>query len=120
MKDIFAKRLREERNRLGLLQKEMAAKLNMPPNTYNGYETGKRLPDMETVSKIADILGVSVDYLLGRTDVRNPYEKDEGITTIAAHRTNGYDEPLTEEELFAIEQFKEFLKQQKKKKKEDK
>ncbi len=40
--NVFAKRLREVREDLNLMQKEMAKKLDMPITTYNGYETGKR------------------------------------------------------------------------------
>ncbi|MDY2734712.1 helix-turn-helix domain-containing protein [Intestinibacter sp.] len=65
---IFSKRLRTEREKLGLKQKEMAEKLNMPSNTYNGYETGKRIPALDVASNIADALNVTTDYLLGREE----------------------------------------------------
>lgn len=68
---IFPTRLRHERERLGLMQKEMAQKLDIPPNTYNGYETGKRSPNLEVAKHISDTLDISVDYLLGRTNERN-------------------------------------------------
>ena len=83
---MFATRLRNERESLGLKQKEMADKLNIPANTYNGYETGKRSPSLEVTKEIADFLEVSVDYLLGRTDERNPKKEINNATTIAAHR----------------------------------
>lgn len=83
---MFATRLRIERESLGLKQKEMADKLNIPANTYNGYETGKRSPSLEVTKEIADFLEVSVDYLLGRTDERKPKKEIENATTIAAHR----------------------------------
>lgn len=67
---IFATRLRQEREELGLMQKEMAQKLNIPSNTYNGYETGKRSPNLEVAKQISDALDISVDYLLGRTDIK--------------------------------------------------
>ena len=71
----FADKLRKERELLGLKQKEMALKLNLPTNTYNGYETGKRTPSLEVTAHIADMLGVSVDFLLGRAD------KVDAVTT---------------------------------------
>lgn len=74
---IFSKRLRVEREKLGLKQKEMAEKLNMPSNTYNGYETGKRIPALDVAKNIADALDVTTDYLLGRTDNRKLNTKDE-------------------------------------------
>lgn len=66
--NVFAKRLRDAREELGLMQKEMANKLNMPITTYNGYETGKRSPSLDIVKHIADMLDISTDYLLGRTN----------------------------------------------------
>ncbi|MDU4860765.1 MAG: helix-turn-helix transcriptional regulator [Terrisporobacter othiniensis] len=83
---MFATRLRIERESLGLKQKEMADKLNIPANTYNGYETGKRSPSLEVTKEIADFLEVSVDYLLGRTDERKSKKEINNATTIAAHR----------------------------------
>lgn len=68
--NIFSKRLREEREELGLMQKEMANKLSLPANTYNGYETGKRNPALDVVRHIADTLDISTDYLLGRTNIK--------------------------------------------------
>ena len=39
-------------------------------NTYQNYETGKRLPTAEILMQLADFYHVSTDYLLGRTPVR--------------------------------------------------
>jgi len=60
--------LREE---LGLTRKEVAEKLNIDQTTYGKYELSKRQPDYDTLQKIASFYNVSVDYLLGRTNVRN-------------------------------------------------
>jgi len=61
-------KLREE---LGLTRKEVAEKLNIDQTTYGKYELSKRQPDYDTLQKIASFFNVSVDYLLGRTNVRN-------------------------------------------------
>ncbi len=97
---IFSIRLRHERERLGLMQKEMAQKLDIPPNTYNGYETGKRNPNLEVAKHISDTLDISVDYLLGRTEL------DPGVKTIAAHRIN-INEDLPDD---AIEKINDYIK----------
>lgn len=87
----FSDRLRMEREELGLKQKEMAAKLGLPPNTYNGYETGKRTPPLDVISQISNILGITTDYLLGVSDMRIIQPKEEPknlspeVETIAAH-----------------------------------
>ncbi|MBR4212127.1 MAG: helix-turn-helix transcriptional regulator, partial [Oscillibacter sp.] len=59
-------RIKEARMARGLSQKDFAAIVNIAPNTLSQYETGKREPDLKTLSKLADYFGVSVDYLLGR------------------------------------------------------
>ena len=44
-------------------------------NTYQNYETGKRLPTAEMLMKISKFYGVSVDYLLGREEAPDPMEQ---------------------------------------------
>ena len=66
---IRLKSLREER---GFSQKEFAVEMDLPYTTYNSYETGKRAPDYDMLLKFAEYFGVTVDYLLGRTDEPSP------------------------------------------------
>ena len=61
-------RLKEARNEKGLSQKDLAKKINLTQQTYSDYETGRTNPDIDTLTKIADILEISVDFLLGRSD----------------------------------------------------
>ncbi|MBQ3494061.1 MAG: helix-turn-helix transcriptional regulator [Clostridia bacterium] len=64
----FAKNLKRERMLSGLTQKQMAEKLGISYRTYQNYELttqNNREPDLETLCKIAKILDVNVDYLLG-------------------------------------------------------
>ena len=49
-------------------QLKLAMDLNMSQNSISRYETGEREADYETLLKIADYFGVSLDYLFGRTD----------------------------------------------------
>lgn len=66
MKSVMSERLKEKREKAGLTQQEVADKLKITQPTYAGYETGRRQPDIETLSKIADIFETSLDYLAGR------------------------------------------------------
>lgn len=52
-------------------QKEIAKLLNISQNTYSQYETGVIALTAEVLIKLADYYGVSVDYLLGRTENPN-------------------------------------------------
>ena len=72
--------LREENN---LSQFELADKLNMSQQAISAYENGKREPDIETIKKFAGFFGVSTDYLLEKSDVRNPEKIDENKLNIA-------------------------------------
>ena len=62
----FLDRLKNARNDLGLSQKEVAEKLNIPVRTYASYERGERDISTATLTKICEALDISSDYLLGR------------------------------------------------------
>ena len=64
--------LREDNN---LSQKNIAQYLNIKQNAYSRYETNERNMPLEIIGKLADFYGTSVDYLMGRTNDRNPYPK---------------------------------------------
>lgn len=61
------KNLRLVRNEIGFTQKELAQLLGVSQQSYSDYENERTEPDLPTLSKIADVLNTSVDYLLGRT-----------------------------------------------------
>jgi transcriptional regulator with XRE-family HTH domain len=77
---MFSERLKSLRKASGLLQQDMADKIGITKSAYGYYEQGKTIPDVITARKIADILDVSVDYLLGNSDFKKAPEltpKDE-------------------------------------------
>lgn len=57
----------------GYTQKQIAAYLGISQNTYSQYEVGVLNYSVDTLEKLADFYGVSVDYLLGRTNEKRPY-----------------------------------------------
>lgn len=65
---IFSNRLRDIRNKRGLLQKDLAVSISVGPVTLSQYESGKREPDFDKLVLICKNLDVSADYLLGLTD----------------------------------------------------
>jgi len=60
-------RLAELRRDHGMTQKDLAFKLTVSATTISSYERGKSKPDLDGISKIAEMFNVSVDYLLGKT-----------------------------------------------------
>lgn len=96
------KLLREEK---GLIQKDIAKLLNVSIPAINQYENGKRDMSTETVIKLAEYFDVSTDYLLGKSDIRNPEEKD---FRFAYHKET---EGMTDEEIKdALRFYKEMKK----------
>ena len=59
----------------GYTQDQIAKCLGISQNTYSQYEIGVLNYPLDAVVKLADFYGVSTDYLLGRTAVKEPYPK---------------------------------------------
>ncbi len=72
MKYERIRNLREDNDRT---QQEIADMLFINRRTYAAYENGVNSMTPETLCKLADIYETSVDYLLGRTDIFEPYAK---------------------------------------------
>ncbi|QQQ87420.1 helix-turn-helix transcriptional regulator [Peptacetobacter hiranonis] len=104
------KNLRTENN---YSQKDVANKLSISNATLSQYESGVRQPSYDILKKLADIYCVSIDYLLGRTDIRN-YEEN----TIAAH-TDDRTQQLSEEGRKRLDDFIDYLIFEEMKKKND-
>ena len=61
-------RLRELRIKAGMTQKDLGIKIGKNENTICRYEKGLREPKLETWKVLADVFGVSPQYLVGWTD----------------------------------------------------
>ncbi len=62
-------RLRDLREDHDLTQAQLSEAIKIPQRTYSGYETGSRMVPPEILCALADFYGVSVDYLLRRTNI---------------------------------------------------
>ena len=65
---LFGQRLRELRQRCKLTQQGVADHLQIHRTTYNKYEAGFVTPDHQGLVRLAEVFGVTVDYLLGCDD----------------------------------------------------
>jgi transcriptional regulator with XRE-family HTH domain len=63
---LFAARLREARESRGLSQADLAEKTGFQPSAISHFENGRREPSFDTLKTMAEILGVTIDHLLGR------------------------------------------------------
>ena len=66
----FSVRIRFLRKERGLKQQELADALSVKLRTYQGYEYGESYPEVAKLLAIAEFFGVSLDYLMGLSDVR--------------------------------------------------
>ena len=66
--DVVFPRIRELREDLDLKQEYVAQKLGIRQTTYSKYELGRINVPVDMLMKLADLYGVSLDYLTGRTD----------------------------------------------------
>ena len=72
---VLYKRLTYLRKELELTQDELSKKLNISRSAYAHYESGRYEPPIQMLELLADFYDVSVDFLLGRTNIRKPYVK---------------------------------------------
>lgn len=72
MLKILSKRLWECRKNAGYTQIQVATYSDITERAYSNYELGKQMPRLDILVRIADMYGVSLDYLTGRTDDPRP------------------------------------------------
>jgi transcriptional regulator with XRE-family HTH domain len=65
----FAERLLTLRKEKKIAQGELAKKVGIHPNILGRYERGETTPNIDMASKLADALDISLDYLVGKTDI---------------------------------------------------
>ena len=68
IKKIVANNICELRQDKELTQLELAQKLNYSDKAVSKWERGESLPDLSVLIEIANLFGVTLDYLLGRCD----------------------------------------------------
>lgn len=79
----FGDRLKELRTESGLTQEELANQLNLSKANVSKYESNSIEPNLDMLSLLSSLFEVSTDYLLGKSDLRNPLEIPEHIEGIA-------------------------------------
>ena len=68
-------RIRDLREDKDLTQREVGEAINVPQRTYAYYESGERMVPPQVLVALAQFYNVSVDYLLGLTDKKEPYPR---------------------------------------------
>lgn len=73
----FSARLKELRTDNDMSQTQLAEILNLKASAISKYEKGLTQPGIETLKKLAGIYDVTIDYLVGVSDIKNPYDKNK-------------------------------------------
>lgn len=105
--NVLGKRIKKLREKKNLNQLEFSKILNISNTTLSQYEAGNRTPSDEIKEKVADYFGVSVDYLLGRTE--KSISEVEISKNDQCYSIDVSD--LPEEAIKQIEDYIEFVKQ---------
>ena len=105
----FSERLKDLRKQAEITQVDVAAKLGISQPAYASWERGLKKPTQENLVKIAQILNVSVDYLVGNSE-----EKADELDNIELlFRMNSKGLTEEEKEIFKKELI-EFMEERKK------
>lgn len=72
----FKDRLVQLRKEFGLTQIEFAEKIGFSRTAISAWEIGRNEPSNEDTIKIANFFNVSVDYLIGKSNIKNPEKID--------------------------------------------
>lgn len=106
----FGERLKSLREKKELSQQELGNRFNLSQSTIAYYEMDRKEPTQRTLQRLADYFEVSTDYLMGRTDIKNPLIdtlKDKDVREyveklISEQGWTWGDKPLTPEQLLMI------------------
>ena len=68
---LFAERIKNLRNEKKLTQQELGNIVGLTATGVSYWESGKAVPNFETMTKLSNYFGVSIDYLTGKSDLDN-------------------------------------------------
>ena len=69
------KNLKSLRNSIGISQQQLADVILVSQQSVNKYENHNVEPDIDTLIKISDYFNVSIDFLVGRTEIKDMASK---------------------------------------------
>ena len=88
LKLISASNIIKLRTRAGLTQAELGEKLNYSDKTISKWERGEAIPDAYVLTQMAELFGVTVDYLLSSHDAWEPPEQQAARQEEAGYSVN--------------------------------
>lgn len=104
---MLGNRIKILREELNIKQENLAKKVNVSPSAIGMYERDLREPNDEITLKLAEFFNVTTDYLLGKSDIRNPEElKKVPFANAGGLNTEG----LEEEDLLELQKQIDYIK----------
>ncbi len=91
---MLGNNLKTMRKKTGLSQEELAKKLDLSRSTYNSYEQDICEPPLDVLCKLADVFNVSIDELIGHTQKKLSFTRDDLLDKI-----NNYSKMLSDKNL---------------------
>lgn len=117
----FGDILKKLRTEQSMSQQKLAETINVSRSYVSAFEQGTREPNLETLEAIADYFNVDMDYLLGRSGIRNRSILEYYLNSFIDEKNNGLSEraqnfftnitQLPKEEFNEVEQFAEYQRQ---------
>ncbi|MGO5081003.1 helix-turn-helix domain-containing protein [Oscillospiraceae bacterium LCP25S3_E4] len=107
----FSGRLTSLRTEEGLKREELAKELNCSVSAIANYENGNRKPDFDTLILLADFFNTTTDYLLCRTNVKNPNAdiraicEYTGLSELSVNRLHRFQSSEVSEEIDILNRF---------------
>ncbi len=98
---ILSERIKTLREEISLTQSQLAEKLDIATSSISQYESGDRIPSDDIKIKLAKFFDVSLDFLMGLSDIRNPY---------VFFTLSEYFNSLTEDEINDVIKYTMFIK----------
>lgn len=99
-------RIRRLRQEFGMTQEELGKKIGQTKSNVSKYETGTLEPSIQTLNLLSDIFDVSIDYLVGKTDIR---KQSSNFDTKLSELMDNF-ENLSDESKKELEKYIQLLK----------
>ena len=92
---LLSERIRILRQEQGLLQTDLAERLNTTSSNVSNYESGKTKPPIDKIREMSSIFGVPIDYLTGESDSRafKPEKKHIDVNSYLSELIQAIDNP---------------------------
>ena len=113
MKEQLGNRIKQLRLEKRIPQKDLAESIGISPSTIGMYEQNRRVPDADTLIKLSTYFGVTIDYLLGKTEQKEKPTKEDGEPSERDKQLIDLISALPDDKLQQVLDFAKYLLEQK-------